>query len=355
MEDTDEGQGFHEQVVETSPNQIHEDGRQDSGLGSERKLRWDIFQILALLAVFLSYLYHWLQQEDPGIFMWIAGLTIGVGIVTALVWRFTASISIQIFDSLFDLLHGKNDYICRIRSPQSTTGSMMDHLFMAVEWCFFPTLVVFFVLSFIAQAIAPSGKSVMENDYIWVFMFIIPPMATFVAVPIRLLTDSSLMRFDIQSRCLEPFGLTFKRMFRAIGGVGALASFAKVALDKGGIMNAMTDTFTILLYVYPLIFIAMVIYGIWHPGFMRKVESKVERFHYQQYSFMRERHGLLTLIPKGSDASGTEHNLPPDIPDMEQAEEAMESIEDDHEVITKIDENVQADAAESAEEEDYYI
>jgi len=262
-----------------------------------RMLRWDIPHFLILLCVLLSYLYHWRTNSDINIFMFIVALTIGVGILTAIVWRFAAMYTVQAFKSVFDLLNGRNDFICRVKSPQSVTESKSDHLYMAIEWCLFPTLVVFFVLSFIAQGIAPEGKSMMESHWIWIFMFLIPPLATIIAIPIRLLTDSSLMRFNTQSRILEPFGLTFKRMFRAVGGVGAMASFAKVALNKGGVWYAMKDTFTILLFVFPLIFIATIFYGFWHPKYLREVERKIESFHYQNYEYSRNYEGLLELLP----------------------------------------------------------
>ena len=186
-----------------------------------KQLKWDISHVLIIVAVVLSYLFHWRnQQDDITTFYQIVGLTVGVGIGTAIVWKIIAKYTVEAFKSIFDMLHGKNDVICRIRSPQSTSNSLMDHLYMATEWSVFPTLVVFFVLSFIAQGLAPEGKSVMENEHIWIFMFIIPPIATFISIPIRLIADSSLMKFNTQQRILEPFGMTFKRMFRAVGGGG---------------------------------------------------------------------------------------------------------------------------------------
>ena len=268
-----------------------------------RTLHWDIPHVVIIIGVALSYVYQY-YQNDFDVFVKLVALTLSVGVVTAVVWRFTAKFTVEAFKSVFDLLHGKNDMLCRIRSPESKAESLLDHLFMAVEWSLFPTLVVFFVLSFIAQGIAEEGKAVVENNMIFVFMFFIPPLATFIAIPIRLLTDSSLMKFDIQKRILEPFGLSFRRMFRAVGGVGALASFAKVALNKGGVENAVVDTFTILLYIFPTIFIAAVLYGAWHPRYLRAVEKKIGGLHYRVYKFERNFLGTIILEPVPEEEEG---------------------------------------------------
>lgn len=258
-------------------------------------MKWDIGHVLVLVLIILSYAYQY--YENPfDIFIRIVILTITVGTITAIIWKFTAVFTVEAFKSVFDFLHGKNDLMCRIKSPQSEPGSLFDHLYMAIQWSFFPTLVVFFVLSFIAQGIASEGEAVVENNIIFGFMFFIPPAITFIAIPVRLISDSSLMRYDIQKRLLEPFGDTFKRIFRAIGGVGALASFAKVALSKGGVENTAMDTFTILLYVFPTMFIASVIYGIWHTGYLSQVEVKIETFHYTQYHYLRNNVGIIQLI-----------------------------------------------------------
>ena len=267
-------------------------------LAPNRVMKWDVGHVLVFLLILLSYVYQYYRNEFD-IFLRIVVLSITVGIVTAVIWRFTATHTVDAFKSVFDVLIGKNDTLCRIRSPQSEPGSLLDHLFMAIEWSFFPTLMVFFVLSFIAQGMADEGEAVVENNLIFGFMFFIPPALTFISIPIRLISDSSLMRYNIQRRILEPFGDTFKRMFRAVGGVGALASFAKVALSKGGVENAAMDTFTILLYVFPTMFIASVIYGVWHPRYLEQVEAKIETFHYSQYRYLRDAEGVIRLIPVG--------------------------------------------------------
>jgi len=307
MQDIDNLAGSDEYESESDSVSSIQDGdypQSDEPVKKQRSLKWDISHVLILIGVGLSYVYQYLHNEFD-VFLYLVILTICVGAVTAIVWRFVAKFTVEAFKSVFDLLHGKHDLLCRIKSPQSEPGSMLDHLYMAVEWSLFPTLVVFFVLSFIAQGIAESGKAVTENNLIFLFLFIIPPTVTFIAIPIRLLTDSSLMRYDIQSRLLEPFGLSFRRMFRAVGGVGAMASFAKVALDKGGIENTMWDTFTILLYVFPTLFIASILYGIWHPGYLRAVENKIERFHYNLYRYHKNVEGIIELQPMNDDTSGT--------------------------------------------------
>lgn len=295
-----EDEGENTDPEETIGRQAH-DGLEHAK--KTRTLHWDVPHVLIIIGVALSYVYQY-YQNDFDVFVKLVALTLSVGIVTAVVWRITAKFTVEAFKSVFDLLHGKNDLLCRIRSPESKAESLLDHLFMAVEWSLFPTLVVFFILSFIAQGIAEEGKAVVENNMIFVFMFFIPPLTTFISIPIRLLTDSSLMKFDIQKRILEPFGLSFRRMFRAVGGVGALASFAKVALNKGGIENAVVDTFTILLYIFPTIFIAAVLYGVWHPRYLRAVEKKIERLHYQVYRFERNVLGTILLEPVSDEEEG---------------------------------------------------
>ncbi|MCK4613506.1 MAG: hypothetical protein KAU14_01785, partial [Thermoplasmata archaeon] len=280
---------------------------------SKRRLHWDILHALALLGIFLAYLYHF-ETLDQHVFIIILVLTTGVGIATAVVWRFTAIYTVEAFKSVFHLLKGRSDSLCLVRSPQAETHSVLDHLYMAVEWCFFPTLVVFFVLSYIADAVTPSGEAVVRTEggswwLIYIFMFLIPPLATFISIPIRLIMDSSLMRYDTQGRVLEPFGLIFKRMFRAVGGVGALASFANVAINKAGVANAFMDAFTILLYVFPTIFIATIFYGYWHPGYLRRIEEKIEMLGYQMYSFEGTRDGPPTLMPVIDERENTELTL----------------------------------------------
>ena len=281
-----------EMVDEPSEEDLNEvsEGARKQG----RVISWDIGHVLVLVLILLSYVYQYYQNTIE-VFIRIVVLTVSVGIITAIIWKIFAGFTIEAFNNVFDFLHGKNDLMCRVRSAQSEPGSLLDHLYMAVEWSVFPTLVVFFVLSFIAQGIAEEGKAVVENDLIFLFMFIIPPIVTFVSVPIRLINDSSLMRYDIQKRLIEPFGATFKRMFRSIGGVGAMASFAKVALSKGGIENTAIDTFTILLYIFPTMFIASVLYGVWHTGYLRQVEKKIDTFHYNQYRYFRDGHGIIQL------------------------------------------------------------
>ena len=285
----------------------------EKGQKKKRTIHWDIEHVLTLSGVFLAYLYHF-ETLDRQSFLIILSLTVGVGIATAVVWRLTAKYTVEAFKSVFHHLKGKSDSLCLVKSKQSATHSLLDHLYMAVEWCFFPTLVVFFVLSYIADIITPSGEAVVRTEggnywLIYIFMFIIPPLVTFIVIPIRLIMDSSLMRYDIQRRTLEPFGLTFKRMFRAVGGVGALASFANVALKKGGVVSAFTDTFTILLYVFPTIFIAVLFYGYWHPRYLREIEEKVRMYGYQMYIFDRTEDGAIALLPVIEDMENSELTL----------------------------------------------
>jgi len=299
-------------ALETGEGELGETAA-EKGQKKKRTIHWDIEHMLTLLGVFLAYLYHF-ETLDRQSFLIIISLTVGVGIATAVVWRLTAKYTVEAFKSVFHLLKGKSDSLCLVKSKQSATHSLLDHLYMAVEWCIFPTLVVFFVLSYIADIITPSGEAVVRTEggnywLIYIFMFTIPPLVTFIVIPIRLIMDSSLMRYDIQRRTLEPFGLTFKRMFRAVGGVGALASFANVALKKGGVASAFTDTFTILLYVFPTIFIAVLFYGYWHPRYLREIEEKVRMYGYQMYVFDRTEDGAIALLPVIEDKKNSEFTL----------------------------------------------
>jgi len=274
-----------------------EDARESPGkTRKKRVLKWRPADLGLLLGVVFSIYYqYYIHMDDTFIVALIFSLIVTVGIGTAIVWRFTATWFTPWYIRFAESRMASNPHsYCLIRSRQSAPSTKLDHLQMALEWCLFPTLMVFFILSHVAGAITPEGERIMKDSgdgglwwLVYLFMFLIPPLGTFIVPSMRIIEDSSLVSYDIQRRIIEPYGTRFRRMFRAIGGVGALATFLKVALVKGGVQGALEDTFTVLLFTLPTIFIATIVYGMWHTGFVGMANERIDKFPLRWYDFTR--------------------------------------------------------------------
>jgi len=253
----------------------------------ERKLTWHAsdygmlgFTIFSFVYLFV---YFWEKNSDTILMGIFFGIIAGTGIVSGIIARLSATRTFPFLEVIARQMKGNFEFAI-IRSPYSRPGTLTDHLVSALRWCLFPTLAVFFLLSYVAEMF-PAGKALVgeEMNLFHVFLFLLPAFGMALVAPLRILANSSLMRYNVQERIIEPFGNALSRLLRAVGGMGALAAFLKVALKRTGIMLALQDTFMILMFVLPTMFIATLVYSFWHLGFVRKLDGLWERMGYQEY------------------------------------------------------------------------
>ncbi|HID71625.1 MAG TPA: hypothetical protein EYP29_02640 [Thermoplasmata archaeon] len=253
----------------------------------KRKIKWHLSDLgmLALIVFSFVYLYLYFREktEDNLFTIIFFGVIVATGITSGFVAHFSVGRIFPVLKKLPKFLKGNFEYSL-IRSLYAEPSSLLDHLVSSLKWCLFPTLTVFFFLSYIAE-LFPGGKALVAEGFnlFYIFLFLLPAVGMILAAPLRVLTDSSLIRYSVQERTIEPFGKVLYRLMRAIGGMGALAAFLKVALKKSGVIVAIQDTFMILMFVLPTMFIATIIYSFWHVSYVRKLDQIWENLGYREY------------------------------------------------------------------------
>ena len=300
-----------EEEIEDLEKEIDDELKKEK---QERKLKWhgSDYGMLGVSVFSFVYLYLYFTEKTDnmvliGIFF---GIIVGTGIVSGIIARLSATNTFPLLGKMARVMKGNFGFAI-IKSPYSQPSSIPDHLVSALRWCVFPTLVVFFFLSYIAEIdlIVPEGESLVADGFnlFYIFLFLLPAVGIALAAPLRILSNSSLVRYNVQERTIEPFGNAPYRVFRAVGGVGALAAFLKVALKKSGVILALQDTFMILMFVLPTMFIATLVYSFWHLSFVRKLDEFWEQMGYQEYSLTRTEPWSFLEIR----AVDTESTLPP--------------------------------------------
>ncbi len=311
-----------------------------------RKIAWKggDFGMLALVLFSFVYLYLYFTEntDDDRLVAIFFVVIVGAGIASGIVARLSAERLFPFLDLTADLMKGDFEYAL-VRSPYAEPATLGDHLISALKWCFFPTLTVFFLLSYIAEIdlIVPEGEPLVADGFniFYVFLFLLPAVGMAIAAPLRILSNSSLIRYHVQERAIEPFGNVPYRALKAVGGVGALTAFVKVALQKSGMGTAVQDTFMILMFVLPTMFIATMVYSSWHLGFVRKLDLHWEQKGYQEYRLTKGSavgggHLGLALEPvfseQGAAAPPKEEIFPPGGPrSREENEEDREEEEEE--------------------------